>query len=158
MKLALFGWILSATLAAPAMAHAPAASPALTVDFGKPTFIHRLTYQKMYSEKPFAEAVLYYYDNGLYKIISPGEEHYGVYVVEGDFGAPQYSISYISLPHPDWDGNVARHDLTFNQVTGAFEQQALTPADQAIPRQHGTFELVDNTVENPLNEKWPVGE
>lgn len=158
MKLALFGWILSATLAAPVMAQTPATAPALSVEFGKPTFIHRLTYQKMYSEKPFEQAVLYYYDNGLYKIISPGEEHYGVYVVKGDINAPQYSISYISLPHADWAGNVARHDLKFNSAIGAFEQQALTPADQQIPRQHGIFELADNTVENPLDEKWPTGQ
>ncbi len=55
-------------------------APSVEVRFGKPTFMQKLFYEKMYEKKPFEDATLYYYDNGVYKIISPGEEHYGVYV------------------------------------------------------------------------------
>lgn len=153
MKLALLGMLFSiSTLSEASTVITP--EPSITTGFGKPTFIHRLTYTKMYSEKPFEQAVLYYYDNGLYKIISPGEEHYGVYVTEGDVTDESYSISYMSLPSPDWGGNVARHDLTFHRDTLAFEQKALAQVDKNIPLQYGTFVLESNAVENPLTEKW----
>ena len=108
----------------------------------------------MYSEKPFEEAVLYYYDNGLYKIISPGENHYGVYVVEGAFTDDQYRISYISLPSPDWGGNVARHDLVFNKSSLTFEQKALAKVDQNIGLQDGRFVLDQNRVQDPQPITW----
>ena len=34
-------------------------------------------------KKPYPDAMIYYYSNGLYKILSQGEEHYGVYVLRG---------------------------------------------------------------------------
>jgi hypothetical protein len=126
----------------------------IVTPFGQPTYIHRLRYQKMYSEKPFEEAVLFYYDNGVYKIISPGEEHYGVYINEGEFTDDRYSISYMSLPSADWGGNVARHDLTFEHKSLTFKQKALAQVDKDIPLQHGTFVLELNRVERPLLEKW----
>ncbi len=51
-----------------------AQTPSVDVRFGKPTFTQKLFYEKMYEKKPFEDATLYYYDNGVYKIISPGEE------------------------------------------------------------------------------------
>ncbi|MFA7941472.1 hypothetical protein ACEK06_03320 [Pseudomonas brenneri] len=153
MKISLIGLMLL-TFSIPALA-APVA-PSIDVKFGKPTHIHHLTYQKLYDAKPFKEATLYYYDNGLYKIISPGEEHYGVYVVKGSFADQDYAISYISLPSDDWYGNVALHDLTFNAKTGIFGQQAHIPSDQDIPKQDGTFLLDKNLEADPRTIKWPV--
>jgi hypothetical protein len=153
MKMTALGLLFSASVLSEAAAEATP-QPSITTGFGKPTFIHRLYYKKMYSEKPFEQAVLYYYDNGLYKIISPGEEHYGVYVTEGDVSDDTYSISYISLPSSDWGGNVARHDLIFQRDSLTFEQKALAYVDKNIPLQYGTFVLETNTVTNPLTEKW----
>ncbi len=48
--------------------------------------------KKCTKKKPFPDATLYYYDNGVYKIISPGEEHYGVYVVRGHLTDDEYAV------------------------------------------------------------------
>ena len=156
MKLSLMGFLFSVTPLAAAAIDVPtqAATPSIVVAFGKPTYMHRLQYLKMYAEKPFEEAVLYYYDNGLYKIISPGENHYGAYVVEGAFTDNEYRISYISFPSVDWGGNVARHDLVFNKNTQTFEQKALAQVDQNIPLQHGRFNQEKNLIENPVAQTW----
>jgi len=157
MKFSFMGLLFSISALAPVQAKTTAAAPSspfINVEVGQPTYIHRLHYKKMYSEKPFEEAVLYYYDNGLYKIISPGENHYGVYVVEGDFTDEQYRISYISLPSPDWGGNVARHDLVFNKSALTFEQKALAKVDQNIGLQDGRFVLDKNPVQDPQPITW----
>jgi len=132
----------------------PTAAPSVNVEFGEPSYIHRLSYNTLYKDKPFKDATLYYYDNGLYKIVSPGEEHYGVYVVKGAFTDQRYAISYISLPSVDWYGNVALHELTFDAGTGRFGQQAHLPSDQNIPPQDGTFLLEDNDAVDPRLITW----
>ncbi|MBP3860072.1 MULTISPECIES: hypothetical protein [Pseudomonas] len=155
MRFSLMGVLFTiSTLASAQTKDTPHTPPLINVEVGQPTFIHRLHYKKMYSEKPFEEAVLYYYDNGLYKIISPGENHYGVYVVEGDFTDDQYRISYISLPSPDWGGNVARHDLVFNKSSLTFEQKALAKVDQNIGLQNGRFVLDRNLIQDPQPITW----
>ena len=155
MRFSLLGMLFSISTLASAQAKVtPLSPPLINVEVGQPTFIHRLHYKKMYSEKPFEEAVLYYYDNGLYKIISPGENHYGVYVVEGAFTDDQYRISYISLPSPDWGGNVARHDLVFNKSSLTFEQKALAKVDQNIGLQDGRFVQDTNLVQDPQPITW----
>ena len=157
MKFSFMGLLFSISALAPVQAKTTAAAPSspfINVEVGQPTYIHRLHYKKMYSEKPFEEAVLYYYDNGLYKIISPGENHYGVYVVEGAFTDAQYNVSYISLPSADWGGNVARHDLTFTKGSLTFKQKALAQVDQNIPLQYGTFTQETNPIENPAPITW----
>lgn len=150
MKLGMSGLLFGIGLAV----QAGAGEPSINVSFGNPTHVHRLTYKKLYAAKPFAEATLHYYDNGLYKIVSPGEEHYGVYVVKGDFTAPRYSISYISLPSSDWYGNVALHDLDFDAENGVFGQQAHLPSDQNVAPQDGTFVLEKNEVRDPRPIQW----
>lgn len=124
------------------------------IPVGKPTMVHQLTYQVMYSEKPFDRATIYYFDNGIYKIVSPGEEHYGVYLVEGAVTDPVYRVSYLSLPSADWGDNVAKHDLTFDNERQVFQQQAVTHTDQAIPPQHGTFTQAPNTFADPVQITW----
>lgn len=155
MKFPLLGFVFSISTLAQAQTPAtPPAKPLINVEVGQPTYIHRLHYKKMYSEKPFEEAVLYYYNNGVYKIISPGENHYGVYVVEGDFTDDQYRISYISLPSPDWGGNVARHDLVFKKSSQSFDQKALAQVDQNIGIQNGRFVLDKNPEQDPGPITW----
>ncbi|MDF0731977.1 hypothetical protein P0Y43_14780 [Pseudomonas entomophila] len=147
--------LLGAALGLCAQAQANEASnPHITVPVGKPTMIHQLRYEVLYSEKPFELATLYYYDNGLYKIVSPGEDHYGVYLIEGGIGDPSYRISYLSLPSDDWGGNVAKHELKFDNQRQVFEQQATTHADQGIPPQHGTFTTTVNTIVEPAEIRW----
>ena len=136
-----------------AITHAATATP-ITIAVGAPTMVHHLKYQVMYSEKPFELATIYYYDNGIYKIVSPGEDHYGVYVIEGQSTDEVYKISYISLPSEDWAGNVARHDLTFDNQTQVFTQQALAHSDQGIPPQHGSFVQAANTATDHAGVRW----
>ncbi|MQT71742.1 hypothetical protein GHO43_27650, partial [Pseudomonas sp. FSL R10-0071] len=57
MKFSLMGLLFSITSLAQAETTPPPVVPAITVEFGKPTYIHRLHYKKMYSEKPFEEAI-----------------------------------------------------------------------------------------------------
>lgn len=154
MKFSLMGLLFSITSLAHAESAPQPVKPSITVEFGKPTYIHRLHYKKMYSEKPFEEAILYYYDNGLYKIISPGENHYGAYVVEGAFTDEEYKISYISFPSSDWGGNVARHDLVFRKKGMIFEQKALAQVDQNIPLQHGLYLQEKNAEDSPVAITW----
>lgn len=129
----------------------------LTTPFGKPTYIQRLYYTKMYDQKPFRDAVLFYYDNGVYKIISPGEEHYGTYFVEGSFGNPKYRVHFISLPSADWDNTSAYHVLEFDKASGRYTQQAISPTDDQIPPQHGNFTTSTNTIPNPVETNWENG-
>jgi hypothetical protein len=75
-------------------------------------------------------------------------------VVEGAFTDDQYRISYISLPSPDWGGNVARHDLVFNKSSLTFEQKALAKVDQNIGLQDGRFVLDQNRVQDPQPITW----
>ena len=49
----------------------------ISIPLGQPVFVHALRYTALFDQKPFAEALLIYTDNGSYKIMSPGEDHYG---------------------------------------------------------------------------------
>lgn len=126
----------------------------IEVEFGAPTYIIHLHYEVLYDPKPFEDAVVYLYDNGVYKIISPGENHYGVYVIKGDIPHTTWAMTFLSIPHQDWNGNVARHDLNFSQETGVFGQQAYLQTDPNIPKQHGRFQLVENKVADPRALDW----
>jgi hypothetical protein len=132
-------------------------SGTLSVEFGKPTHMQRLYYKKMYDKKPFRDAILFYYDNGLYKIISPGEDHYGSYVVEGSFSDPRYTVHYIAFPSADWNNTSAYHVLEFDNAAGQFTQRAIVPIDGKIPQQHGNFSVGENKVINPLAVDWEHG-
>ncbi len=123
------------------------------VEIGAPTFNIFLKYEKLYEPKPFRDAVVLLYDNGVYKILSPGENHYGVYVIKGMF-QQVWEMNFISLPHADWYDNVAQHTLNFNADTKLFGQRAYLPSDPDIPKQHGSFQMHPNTITDPREVNW----
>ncbi len=130
----------------------------LITKFGTPTYKQTLHYRKMYEKKPFPDAKIYYYDNGVYKIISQGENHYGLYVISGSFEDQTYTVRYISLPSEDWGHKTAFHQLTFinedKKDNGVFIQNAITDTGEAIEQQNGTFAIEKNIVKNPIKKKW----
>ncbi len=148
-------WPLLAAIAPLGAAQSAVAAPAsVTVQFGKPTIEQKLFYEKMYEKKPFPDATLYYYDNGVYKIISKGEEHYGVYVVHGHLTDDEYAVQYISLPSSDWGGKTAHHYLKFNRKAGTFTQQATWEDDANIAPQNGRFSQGENGIVDPRTITW----
>lgn len=128
----------------------------LTVPFGQPTIKQVLHYRKMYDKKPFPDAEIYYYDNGTYKIISQGENHYGVYVMQGDFSDETFTVRFISLPSGDWGNKTAFHQLTFvrGDQQNVFIQNAIVDTGEAIAQQNGTYTQEKNSVANPLSTRW----
>ncbi|TWR11473.1 hypothetical protein FQJ95_25175, partial [Xanthomonas vasicola] len=111
---------------------------------------------KMYEKKPFPDAEIYYFSNGMYKIISQGENHYGVYVMQGTFDDQTYTIRFISLPSEDWGNKTAFHQLTFvrGDKQNVFIQNAIVDTGEAIAQQNGTYTLEKNTVSNPVPTSW----
>ena len=128
----------------------------LTVSFGQPTIKQVLHYRKMYDKKPFPDAEIYYYDNGTYKIISQGENHYGVYVMQGRFEDETFTVRFISLPSSDWGNKTAFHQLTFirNEKQNVFIQNAIVDTGEAIAQQNGTYTQEKNSVTNPVSTRW----
>ncbi len=128
----------------------------LSVSFGAPTFKQVLHYRKLYDKKPFPDAEIYYFSNGMYKIISQGENHYGVYVLQGTFDDQTYTIRFISLPSEDWGNKTAFHQLTFvrGDQQNIFIQNAIVDTGEAIAQQNGTYTLEKNTVSNPVPTSW----
>src|SRR5262245_60791070 len=68
--------ITAAAVSSPGSAGAKPGGGTVTVQFGMPTKLQRLEYTDLYEKKPFPDAVLLYYDNGMYAILSEGENHY----------------------------------------------------------------------------------
>ncbi|MBA0212707.1 hypothetical protein [Pectobacterium brasiliense] len=128
----------------------------LTVSFGQPTIKQVLHYRKMYDKKPFPDAEIYYYDNGVYKIISQGENHYGVYSMQGKFDDETFTVRFISLPSSDWGNKTAFHQLTFvrGEKQNVFIQNAIVDTGEAIAQQNGTYTQEKNTVTNPVSTNW----
>jgi hypothetical protein len=130
----------------------------VTVAFGKPTKMARMKYTVMYDKKPFPDAVLLYYDNGVYAILSQGENHYGTYVLDGGFNDPSYTAHFISLPSADWNGKSVYHQLRFDTTAGTFAQQLTNPDDSHVPPQTGTFTVKDNPVADPTRLTWDAAQ
>ncbi len=86
--------------------------------------------------------------------ISPGENHYGVYVLDGDFEDPAYTAHLISLPSVDWNGKAVYHELLFDARAGTFGQQLTDPDDSNIAAQTGTFTITGNSVADPTRLTW----
>jgi len=126
----------------------------VTVRFGKPTKLQRFEYIDLYEKKPFRDAVLLYYDNGMYAILSEGENHYGTYVMQGVFTDPTFTVNFISLPSQDWSGTAVLHTLVFDTATDTFTQQLINPLDPDVPKQLGRFTTTDNPVDDPTQLTW----
>ncbi|WP_017167060.1 hypothetical protein [Xanthomonas phaseoli] len=128
----------------------------LSVSFGALIFKQVLHYRKLYDKKPFPDAEIYYFSNGMYKIISQGENHYGVYVLQGTFYDQTYTVRFISLPSEDWGNKTAFHQLTFvrGEQQNVFIQNAIVDTGEAIAQQNGTYTLEKNTVSNPVPTLW----
>ena len=130
----------------------------VTVRFGKPTKLQRFEYIDLYDKKPFPDAVLLYYDNGMYAILSQGENHYGTYVMQGDFTDPTFTVNFISLPSQDWSGMSVLHTLVFDTTAGTFTQQLVNPLDPNVPEQSGRFTTADNPVGDPTRLTWDAAQ
>ncbi len=128
----------------------------LTVSFGQPTIKQVLHYRKMYDKKPFPDAEIYYYNNGTYKLISQGENHYGVYSIEGNVDEETFTVRFISLPSSDWGNKTAFHQLTFirGDKQNIFIQNAIVDTGEALAQQNGTYTQEKNTVTDPVSTTW----
>jgi len=122
---------------------------------GKVVFAHKLHYRKLYEEKPFPDAVIYYYSNGLSKILSQGENHYGLYVMQGTLDDQTYTLRYISSPSKDWGKKTAFHQLTFINGLQAkqFIQNAITDSGEQIAQQNGEF-ITQHTGLEQVADEW----
>ncbi|PPF21805.1 hypothetical protein C5C31_08345 [Rathayibacter rathayi] len=128
--------------------------PQIAVPLGRPVAVEALRYTAMYGPKPFPEALLILFDNGSYKILSPGEEHYGSYVSATDPSQPLHHIAFLSWPSSDWESNVASHTLTFEPATRAFIQTLLLPGAPVPHAQHGYTETVEEPASVDLSASW----
>jgi hypothetical protein len=133
-----------------------AGAPSIAVPLGKAVFAQAFRYTAMYGPKPFPEALLIYLDNGSYKILSPGEEHYGSYVSATELTAtmPPRHVSFLSWPSDDWDRNVASHTLTFNTDTGAYIQTLVLPGDTVPHAQAGYALPIDAPQQIDMRASW----
>ncbi|OZE30512.1 hypothetical protein CH256_14260 [Rhodococcus sp. 05-2254-6] len=109
----------------------------VSIPLGQPVFVHALRYTALFDRKPFSEALLIYTDNGAYKIVSPGEDHYGSYVSYTDVAEGPQHVIFLSWPSEDWDRNVASHTLTFNPDSAAFTQVLVLPGNPVPRSQYG---------------------
>ena len=115
----------------------PSIPEPISIPLGQPVFVQALRYTALFDQKPFAEALLIYTDNGAYKIMSPGEDHYGSYVSYTDVAANPQHVIFLSWPSEDWDRNVASHTLTFNPDSAAFTQVLVLPGNPVPRSQYG---------------------
>lgn len=126
------------------------------VPLGTPVHAQALYYTELFDEKPFAEAVLIYLDNGSYKIVSPGEDHFGSYVSSTSLDEPPREVSFLSWPSSDWGGDVASHTLVFNPDSGAFSQALRLPG-QPVPRvQYGYSASLPDPRAIDMTAGWDV--
>lgn len=134
-----------AGLGAVGATHAAAPPAPLTIVPGAVVATQKLHYRKLYEAKPFPEATITYHADGTYHIVSEGEDHAGVYVLQGNFSDETYTVRYISLPSPDWGNRTAFHQLTFvagqDARSGVFIQNAITDTGEAIAQQNGRYEM-----------------
>lgn len=117
----------------------------ISVEQGDVVFVQQLHYKRLYHEKPFPDAVIWYYANGVYRIVSEGEDHYGVYTRTGEFTDDVVTLRFISFPSPDWGNKTAYHRLTFfnnKNETSLFTQQAINERGESVEQQYGYFTIV----------------
>jgi hypothetical protein len=128
----------------------------VAVPLGRPIHAQALHYTELFDEKPFAEALLIYLDNGSYKILSPGEDHYGSYLSSTGYDEPPREVSFLSWPSSDWGGDVALHTLVFDPESGAFSQALRLPG-QPVPRvQYGYAASLADPTSIDMTVGWDV--
>ncbi|MDZ7930829.1 MAG: hypothetical protein U5N21_12580 [Rhodococcus sp. (in: high G+C Gram-positive bacteria)] len=115
----------------------PSIPESISIPLGQPVYVQALRYTALFDQKPFAEALLIYTDNGAYKIMSPGEDHYGSYVSYTDVADGPQHVIFLSWPSEDWGRNVASHTLTFNPDSAAFTQVLVLPGNPVPRSQYG---------------------
>ncbi|WP_455845870.1 hypothetical protein [Pantoea agglomerans] len=117
----------------------------ISVERGDVAFVQQLNYKRLYNEKPYPDAVIWYFSNGVYRIVSEGEDHYGVYTRTGNFTDDVVTIRFISFPSIDWGNKTAYHKLTFfnnkNEMS-LFTQQAINERGELVEKQYGYFTIV----------------
>ncbi len=131
-----------------------AAAPSITVTFGKPTQIEGLCYTKLYAAKPYKPAVLFLYDNGLYKVLSPGESHYGAFVLVGKRTDSAYQVNYMALPSADWGNATASLQLRYHSASKQFTQETQLMGQGVVPNESGYFVDLPNPVADPTSLTW----
>lgn len=115
----------------------------VTIPLADAIYAQALRYTRMFDGKPFAEAILIYLRNGAYRIVSPGEDHYGSYLAISDVASGPGSVTFISWPASDWDDNVAWHSLLFGRDDRRFTQELHLPGDPDRKHQEGFAAAVD---------------
>lgn len=124
------------------------------IPLGRPVLVHAFHYTKLFEEKPFADAILVYLDNGSYKIYSQGEEHYGSYVSNTASGTAPSEVRFLSWPSQDWGNNVAAHWLQFDPVKNTFDQQLTRPGTTTPLHQQGFYAAIADPASFDLNSTW----
>jgi hypothetical protein len=107
----------------------------IAVPIGDPVQVLDLFYTQMNPDKPFPDAVLMLLDNGSYRIVSDGEDHWGSYLA--DRASAPRTVLFVSWPSTDWDGDVAQHVLDF-AADGSFAQHLTLPGGRTS-EQAGTW-------------------
>ncbi|GAB3151213.1 hypothetical protein GCM10027058_16900 [Microbacterium neimengense] len=102
----------------------PRSAGTISVPIGDPVQVLDLFYTRMNPDKPFPDAVLMLLDNGSYRIVSDGEDHWGSYLTDRT-SAPR-TVLFVSWPSADWGGDVAQHVLDF-AADGSFAQHLTRP-------------------------------
>lgn len=131
------------------------AVPSITISFGKPTYIEALCYTTLYSAKPYKPAIVFLYDNGMYKILSPGESHYGTYLTIGKTTDSSYVMNYMALPSKDWGDATVWLELTYHPKDNTFSQNThLLNQATMVPTEAGNAQFITNTVKDPRPLTW----
>lgn len=113
----------------------PQEAGTIPVPIGEPVQVLDLFYTRMNPDRPFPDAVLLLLDNGSYRIVSDGEDHWGSYLTDRR-SAPR-TVLFVSWPSKDWEGDVAQHVLDF-AADGSFAQQLTLPGGRTS-EQAGTW-------------------
>lgn len=104
----------------------------VSVPLGATARVLELSYTTLNPDKPFVEATLTFHDNGSYRIVSAGEDHFGSWV-----SLDERRVVFLSWPSPDWDDDVAMHTLAFGD-DGRFTQE-LVRQGGVVSHQDGTW-------------------
>ncbi|MBY0379102.1 MAG: hypothetical protein K2P99_01735 [Burkholderiales bacterium] len=130
----------------------------LELSFGKPTYILTKTWQKLNNIKSnsyFSYSIMYFYSNGVFKIVAPKYERYGTYYLQGNFSANKFTIYAIVLPAIDVANTTSCDIVNFDNINHTFSfNSVLNHTDEKMKVRDGTFTLTTNDIINPVPIKW----